>query len=875
MFAHPYASILHEVERPGRYVGGEFGAARPRESALANVVLAFPDLYEIGMSHMGLSVLYETVARSARFGVERAFMPWPDMEAALRRANLPLLALESSRPLREFDLVGFSLQYELTYTNVLAMLDLGRIPRRARDRRDGDPIVLVGGPLAMHCEPLAPAVDIAVLGDGEEALLQVLEVVASCKQSGHDRQATVAELSKLPFCAPLATLTTVFNSDSRRAVVQHDRPIATRAVVANLESAPCGLGPVPTVEAVFDRYSLEIGRGCACGCRFCQAGYMYRPVRERSEQACRSAVERAVCGLGFDEISLASLSTADHSGIAALLRGLGEDYTSRRVSFSVPSLRAYGLSEELVEVLGRLRRSGVTLAPEAGSQRLRNAINKNVTEKDLLGAAARFFAHGFHRIKLYFMIGLPGETDADLEAIVELGTKVQQVGRGILHRKKPEVAVSASTFVPKPFTPLSGEAMIDGAKIERCHDILHRLCRDKRLELKIHDPRLSILEGVLCRGDRSLFAALERAVDLGARFDGWTEQFKEKAWTEALREVDTATYLAAIPRGSRTPWDHLRAGVEARFLDREWERAQLGELTEPCGRVLAADGAERFVCHACGLDCKRSDVPLRNDKPTQAEALALRPAGPRPKGKPRPKVLAPQQGQDTRVLFWLAKWSRQAFVGHLDTQRHLMRALRRAALEVVYSQGFHPKPRMSSCPPLPMGMAALADPWEVHLLSPPPAEEITARLNRALPQDMEVVRAEIPPSGTPFLCRMVRAGRYAAVVAAQRSTVEAALSSLLLAPALPIERRKGGQTKIVDLRPFLLEARVKEIPAHELRLPASGEYTVAELTLDMPGSGGARVSELLALALGESFALSASVRTEVVLRPRCDNEGLS
>jgi radical SAM family uncharacterized protein/radical SAM-linked protein len=867
MFAHPYASILHKVERPGRYVGGEFGAATPREDVEATVVLAFPDLYEIGMSHMGLSVLYETVARTSRFGVERAFMPWPDMEAALREAELPLVALESCRPLRDFDVVGFSLQYELTYTNLLVMLDLGRIPRRAADRRQGDPIVIVGGSLAMHCEPLAPAVDLAVLGDGEEALLQVLELVAEGKRQGLARAALVERLAQLPFCAPLSTLETQYDSVIHKEVVRWDSPVATRAFVPNLEAAPSGLGPVPTVEAVFDRYSLEIGRGCASGCRFCQAGYLYRPIRERSEQVCRSAVERAVSGLGFDEVSLASLSTADHSAIAALLTGLGEDYTQRRVSFSVPSLRAYGLSNELVEVLGRLRRSGVTLAPEAGSQSLRDAINKNVTEEDLLAAASRFFEHGFHRIKLYFMIGLPGETDKDLEAIVELGAKVRKVGGGILRGKRPEVAVSASTFVPKPFTPLCREAMIDIPEIQRRHGILLRACREHKLELKIHEPRLSFLEGVLCRGDRRLFEALSRAVDLGARFDGWTEQYNDRAWQQALADVDTGSYLAALPEASRTPWDHLSALVTPRFLDKEAHAARNGVLTEPCGRVVDAQGVERFVCHACGLNCRPSDVPLRQERPRQG-ATQPAPRPPRPKGKPRPQALAPQPGQDTRVLFWLAKWGRQGFVGHLDTQRHLMRSLRRAGLEVVYSQGFHPKPKLSSCPPLPMGMAALEDPWEVHLLSPPSEAEVAGRLNRALPADMEVVRAQIPQPGTPSLSRLIRAGRYAALVQAERSRVEEGLARLMAASELLVERTKGGQTKAVDLRPFLLHAKVIETEAEALRLPDGPGQITVEFVLDMPGSGGARVSELLVLALGESFAQSASVRTEVLLGPR-------
>lgn len=865
MIDHPYADFLKNIERPGRYLGGEFGSVAPPQDADVRMVLSYPDAYEIGMSHIGLGVLYETVNAQPGLSCERVFMPWGDLEKELRARNLPLVSLEGARPLCDFDVVGFSLQYELTYTNLITMLDLGRIPRRAFLRGDGDPLVIAGGPLAAHCEPIAPFLDLVFVGEGETALVVLLDRLRALKKQGLDRDEIIRDLGALPFVFAPADHPRVRDERSGRLVVGTEAaPLATWAKVEKLGVHSGGGGISPNVETVFDRFSLEVSRGCIGGCRFCQAGFLYRPVRERTVEEVRAEVERAVTCIGFDGVSLASLSTADHSGIGPMLRLLGDEYTDRRVSFFVPSLRAYGLDDDMVEVLTRLRATGVTLAPEAGSQRLRDVINKNITEEDLLMAASRFFDWGMMRIKLYFMLGLPSETDDDLEAIIRLAASVRDFGRRRLHGRTPTITVSVSTFVPKPFTPFAREPMIDGAEIRRRQGILANLGRQERLDVRTHDEGLSVLEGVLCRGDYSLADALERAVDLGARFDGWSDQYRAKVWNEVLADVDVSAALGGLPDDARVPWDHIFAGVDAAYLANEWAKARSAELTEPCGRIAEAEG-ERFVCSHCGLACKRSELPLR---PARAVSRMsdLKPPSPRPKGNPRPRAADESQGiKPVRVVLFMAKWGRQAFVGHLDTMRIVMRSLRRAGLELFYTQGFNPKPKIVGGPPLPLGIAAMKDPMEVFLVDPPDDAEILRRLAAACPKDFAFVGLERMPEGHKGLGRRIEEGRYIAHLRCDRSAVEEGVANLLNAPSMDVRREKNGVTQTVDIRPYIASVTVLEAMPEGVLLPSAPDRVAVAFSLHIPGSGGCKPSEVVHAILPEAADDARIIRTEVSL----------
>ncbi len=872
MFDHPYAPFLRLIERPGRYVGGEFGAVVPDPAAELSVALAYPDCYEIGMSHIGLSVLYECVNRMERVTAERVFMPWPDLEAELRSRDVPLVSLESARALHQFDVLGFSLQYELTYSNLLAMLDLGGIPRRSADRSESDPLVIVGGPLATQCEPLAPFVDLCVVGEAELALPQLLELLMALKKEGLERGSLVDRLAELPFVFAPDRLSRERDPHSGRMLVRTAQPVAQWARVDQLGELPPGRGPVPAVQAIFDRYSVEVARGCTQGCRFCQAGFLYRPTRERSESQTSSAVDRAVSCLGFDEISLAALSTADHSRLVPMLADLGEVCTPRRVSLSVPSLRAYGLPDEVVEIVSRLRATGVTLAPEAGSQRLRDVINKNITREDLFAAAARFFDWGVMRLKLYFMLGLPQETDDDLAAIVELAGSLRKFGQSRLGGRKPAITISVSTFVPRPFTPFEREPMIGVDEIRRRQQIVEGLARQQRMEVRVHDPRLSVLEGVFCRGDIELAPVLERAVDRGARYDSWADMFKQEVWDEQLRTVDVEALLGAVPQDARLPWSHVDIGVDPAYLNKERRKALDGKTTQPCGHFAAeVAGKTRFVCHNCGLSCDKNELPLRPHRP--AEPTEIPPPRQRAK-RPQPRAV-PQQAEQhpVKIRLVFAKWGRQAFVGHLDTIRALMRSLRRAGLELAYTQGFHPKPKLESSPPLPLGVSGLNELLDVWLVAPSADGEIIERLKSALPVEMAIRSARRVRAGEQSLNRSLTAAHYVALLRVDSNVATQALNELLAAESLLVERTRKKKTKQIDLRPYVQQAGMIGAPMSveqlvDLRLPQDIERTAVSFKLKLSTSGGAKISELLALAFGSGAEDAFVVRTGIDCAPQ-------
>jgi radical SAM family uncharacterized protein/radical SAM-linked protein len=866
MLDHPYAEFLSRVERPGRYLGGEFGAVVPPDTADLRIALAFPDAYEIGMSHIGLSVLYELVNDIEGLSAERVFMPWTDMEAELRARELPLLSLESARPLCEFDVVGFSLQYELTYTNLLVMLDLGRVPRRSADRGDGDPLVLVGGPLAVQCEPLAPFVDLALVGDGEQALPELLAILRRARSEGLARAETVDRARRHPAVMAPGSLTRERDQGSGRVVIAAaDRPAAVRAVADHLGRYPTGQGPVPAVSAVFDRYSVEIARGCAEGCRFCQAGFLYRPVRERALEQVSAAAEQATADLGYDEISLAALSSADHSVIGPLISELGDRLTPRRVSLSVPSLRAYGLPDELVEVLGRLRATGVTLAPEAGSQRLRDVVNKNVTEQDLKGAAQRFFDHGFRRIKLYFMLGLPGETDGDLEEIGRLARELRDLGRTRMGGRTPEIVVSVSTFVPKPFTPFEREEMIGIDEIRRRQRVVESAAAGKGIVVRTHDPRQSQVEGIFSRGDADLAAVLERAADRGARFDGWGDMFDEAAWEGALAGQEVDRWLRAIPDPAHRPWGHVDVGVDDDFLRAERERAQQAIATAPCGLFARDSGAEpELRCHSCGVGCAAEDLPLRRER----RADPAPPVGPVGKARSRSPKAAPDSelaGDDRaeRVRLTVAKWGRQAFVGHLDTVRHVVHSLRRAGLGLRYTRGYHPKPKLTGGPALPLGTIGLAEPFDLWLIDPPAEQEIVERLRAAAPFDMEFTAAQLLPAGAPKLSKAINAAEYAVLARCSPARAAEAIERLLAADRFEVERVRKRKTSLVDLRPQVREAAVLDRCPAGLRVPEAPDRVPIRLVLAVSPSGGVRPAELLKPLLGSPELDAWIVRTRL------------
>ncbi len=875
---HPYASFVHQVQKPARYLGGEFGARKKDwDSAEARVCLAFPDVYDIGMSHLGFKILYKLLNDDARTLAERAYAPWIDMEAQLRARGLPLVSCESARPLRDFDVVGFSLQFELTYTNVLLMLELGGIPLRSDARGEEDPLVLAGGPTATHPEPIAPFLDAIVIGDGEERTTEVALVWARTKRDGVPRAERLRALARLEGVYVPSLYATRLDPDTGFAVVDgalvDDAPMpVVRTFVDDLNRFPFpDDSPIGGPEAIFDRMSIEIARGCTEGCRFCQAGMIYRPVRERDPEQIVEAVVNAVKKSGYDEASLTSLSTADYSCIAPLVKKVVDALAPKRVSLGVSSLRAYGLDENVLDDIARVRATGVTFAPEAGTQRMRDVINKNVTEEQLMQTAERVFSRGWKAMKLYFMIGLPTEEEADVREIVRVGGRARAIGKRLKKELDgsgpPKVTVSVSTHVPKPHTPFQWCAMDTPAIVREKQRWLEQETRTASVELKVHDSETSWLEAVFARGDRPLAAVLERAYRAGARFDSWEDQKKMPLWEDAFRaeKIEPATYLGTIPATARLPWDHIDVGLEEGFLLREYRKAHKNRLSVPCGKVAgafvhatnlrdAASEDRKLVCYDCGIACDLSAMKdqrlvylrkLGSEEPRSAAA----PREVRPKRTPVRQV----QGDPRRYRFVYEKLGASAFLSHLDVIRALPRSFRRLELPLFYTQGFHPKPDMTFGPALSLGVASLCEVVDMKIAADLDPAVWLEGLSAGAQAGLRFAGAAILGPEDPGITRIVDVARY--VVGVPRSAIaprggEAWLRERiergLAASELCVVRRIDGIGKRVDVRDFLRAISIDEgSDASLARAGVVGDLVPLAVEVDVRGSGGVKIAEVI------------------------------
>ena len=595
--------MLQAVEKPARYTGGEWNA-QPKDSAavLCRIALAMADVYEVGMSNLGLKILYEILNRRDDIAAERVYAPWLDMEEEMRCRGIPLFSLETFREVSSFDILGFSLQYELLITNTLNMLDLAGLPLHAAERTDEQPFVIGGGPCVYNTEPIADFFDFFVLGDGEEIVVEVCDALIAWKKEGRPdgRRGFLRRAARIPgvyvpsFYAPEYDAQGMFTG--LRILDEAASPQIYRRVVKDLDAAPFLEKPVvPYLGIVHDRLMLELFRGCTRGCRFCQAGMAYRPVRERRPETLESLARTLFDSTGYNEMSLTSLSSADYSCLSPLVDGLLAGTQGERVSFSLPSLRIDSFSVDIAERLQQVRKSGLTFAPEAGTQRLRDVINKNVTEDDLLHSVRTAFEQGWKAVKLYFMMGLPTETDEDIVGIAELAQKVVDCYKEVKGKRGVKVTVSVSCFVPKAYTPFQWFAQVPQEEFERRQRLLKESIRDRAISFHYHDARASVLEGALSRGDRRLSAVIETAWRNGAKFDGWTDQFRDEVWKDAFRRCGVAPEFYS--RRTRDPeevlpWAHTSPGVSEDFLRREWQRAQEAALTHDC---------RRETCTGCGV----------------------------------------------------------------------------------------------------------------------------------------------------------------------------------------------------------------------------------------------------------------------------------
>ena len=815
--------LLPLVSKPGQYVGGELHAVDGRvEADTLGFCLVFPDLYEIGMSHQGLQILYHLLNRMDRVAAHRCYAPDLDMERLLRERGLPLFSLEARRSLADYDVVGFTLPYELCYTNILTVLDLAGIPLRAADRDHSHPLILGGGSCALNPEPVAEFFDAIVLGDGEEIIGEIASLLLRARDGGLPRSEVLHRLAGLSGVYVPSLFAPEYQDD--RLIAVHARKPGydrvRRRVLPELGPAPYLHNPlVPVVKPVHDRLGIEIARGCTRGCRFCQAGMIYRPVRERPLAEIMELAVRGIASSGFEELALLSLSTGDFSCLGETLTSLMDRFSGEHVAVSMPSMRVGTLTPEIMEQIKRVRKTGFTVAPEAGTDRLREVINKGITEEDLLATCRDAFGLGWKLIKLYFMVGLPTETDEDVEAIVELARKARQQA-GQRGGRMVQVNLGVATFVPKPHTPFQWEPQLSLEESRRRINRLKQLTPLKGFKLKWHDPEQSLIEGVFSRGDRRLSQLIEAAWRDGARLDSWTEHFSLARWRQAAERsgIELERYLRRRDIDEILPWDHLDSGVDRAFLEEEYRRALAREYTPDC---------RLHGCQGCGLCDFATIMPVV--QPPPASLPAQSPAS-RPLTEPR------GQQKFTYRVHYSRRGASRAY-GHLEVLQLVFRTLHRTGLPVVFSQGFNPTPQVGFSQALPVGVESLAEYFDMDLSRPLGSlTEATELINRCLPPSIRVMSIETAPRGVAQCSLLTYEVRGPALA---RPEVHTRLDEFLAQEQFLIDRFRKNRRKELDIRPLVG------------RLELQSDHLVMDL-FSHQGQPGVSPREILEKVLGFS-----------------------
>ncbi len=742
-----FFALLREVEKPGRYVGGEWNACRkdPRATRV-KVALAFPDLYEVGMSYLGQKILYDVLNSQPDILAERVFAVWPDMEAALRCRGWPLFSLENQLPLAAFDVVGFSLLYELNYSNILTMLELGQIPLRAAERGDNHPLVIAGGPAVFNPEPVAPFFDVIFVGDGEEAILEIVRTFVDLRNSGLPRRRILQALASLDgvyvpqFYEALPTI------GSPLLKPQPKEMTVPRAIRKRLlkdfqsSSFPVSL-VVPNIQVIHDRVAMEVARGCPQRCRFCQATAVYFPFRPRNPKDIVETMVQSLEATGYEDCSLTALSVSDYPHFDDLVYNLMAALAERKVSLSLSSLRPSGLTEGAAKNILRVRKTGFTIVPEAGTERLRRVINKNLQDTDVLKAAEIAFSRGWNLLKLYFMLGLPTETEDDLNGLVRLTLEVLNVGRKILGRP-PQINLSLSAFIPKPHTPFQWLAMGSPEDLaKKIAFVKARLKPYRSVRIKDRPIEMSLLEAAFSRGDRRLADVLETAWKKGARFDGWIDRFNFSLWKESFESHGLAIndYLGRLNPEAELPWDIILTGIRKEYLRSELEKALKAQPTPSCFDAKCAD-------------CRGCDHP-ELFKPRPTPGLPARKEVFRRKNKPAAAKVY-------RYLAFFEKKGRMRFLSHLDVMRAISRSLRRSRVPVAFSQGFHPKMLLSFPPPLALGMEGVRECFEFRTSEPLATQELLPVISNFLPAGLKFLEIKLVPEEAPPLSRRLRAAVY-------------------------------------------------------------------------------------------------------------------
>jgi len=799
--------ILPLVQNPSHYLGTEINTLKKDPGTIRlRFALAFPDLYDVGTSHVGIQILYHVLNARDGIAAERVFAPGRDLEARMRHEGCPICSLESRTPLSTFDIIGFSLLYELNFTNILTVLDLSGLPFYARDRDASHPFIIAGGPCSFNPEPLADFFDAMVIGDGEQVAVELAEAWLESKDAGEDRERTLKRWSKLQGVYVPSFFEGEVNPDGLQVLKPRFPEYRTvhKAVVNDLNQSPYPDCPVvPFGKPIHDRLSLEISRGCTRGCRFCQAGMIYRPVRERAPDTVLFLAERGLANTGYGNLSLLSLSTGDYCAIHMLMEGLMDRCAPEKIAVSLPSLRVGSLTESLMTQIKRVRKTGFTIAPEAGSQRLRDVINKNISEQDLEETVQNAFGLGWQLIKLYFMIGLPTETEADLSAIVELVKRLQKV-RG-QNGRNGQITVSVSTFIPKAHTPFQWCSQMS---VDESRDKIHRLrseLRGGRLRFKWQTPEMSLLEGLWARGDRALSRLLVKAYEAGCRFDGWSDHFQYKTWEGAIEAcgVDVDFYTRRSRDLSEPlPWDHIDPGVSKEFLKQEWGKALEGEETLDCRH------GDCQLCGLCDFEVLKPVVFEAHD-PVRADREVRR---------------GEEEGPYKKLQVSYAKRGLARHFGHLELVKIFVRALRRAGIPLRFSLGFHPAPKISFECALPVGTESLEEHFTIQVPLSVSRETLLERVGSQLPEGLTLTACKAlgqsPAEAGP------RRFHYT-VTLKEGVLLEAQLNEFLEKNEWPFTRtNRKGRSRTIDLRPIVKELNLPSADRADMILEESDGYSV-------------------------------------------------
>jgi len=809
--------ILSRVDKPSRYLGNEVNSVhKDPDTVDVRIALAFPDLYDLGLGNLGVHILYAVLNQLDWAWCERLYAPALDMEAQLRAAGLPIFALESKDPAGAMDGLGFTLQSELTYTNILNIIDLAGLPLRTSDRREGDPLTFAGGPAVFNPEPLAPFMDFFLIGDGEDGIVEIAEVLRKHKT----RSARLEALSKVdgvyvPALYPFETL-----PDGQILPDPSAAPIRKR-ITKDLNGATFPVDYiVPYTQQVHDRISLEVLRGCTQGCRFCQAGMTTRPVRERSLEEVDSLLQRTLDTTGYEEVSLVSLSTCDHSRVRQLVENCVERARPQNVSISLPSLRLDSFSVELADMVAETRRTGLTVAPEAASPRLRAVINKWIPDEDLLKMSNGAFQRGWGHVKMYFMVGLPTERDDDILAIADLANRALTQGKEFNRRAKINLGVS--TFVPKPFTPFQWAQQIDIPEIERRQSVLSReLQHANGIKFGRHDPAETFLEGLVSRSDRRAGDLIQLAFEKGCRFDAWREHLRFDLWKEAIEELnfDVAFALRERKIDERLPWDHIDVLIDKSWFVDDWNRAKRLEHAEDC---------RHRKCHKCGV--------IDHERALCASMLRKSIQGRKPESawerKPSPErpVVLPAQ----RLWFRVSRVESGRFLTHLEAMNAWIRSLRRAGFPIAYSNGFHPHPKVAFSSAMPQSQASVGEYMDVTLTECRDPVELLESLQATVPAGFGVHSVQEVRLNAPALMSIVGGAEYTVYFPQlNQAELEERVGAIVSAPQLLVERRlkarkkKGWRGKPaprmveLDIKPMIASLAIKptkEIPAIDVRM---------------------------------------------------------